>query len=137
MAGLYSVTLKNVESSSQGVFCIQIPSADSPLVRVEPIPLRDFDTAEAKIGKQLQWEYGHPEDDSPFRSEAMDPEVFHRPCGEPASEDERIEGASEYDEVNRIWFLNWNTSEVDSDCEQISIRSRLTGQADGPFKLRL
>ena len=140
--GAYTAHLSVTEPGGRGVFCIEVTEPikfpKTEVAVVERVPFRQFKPLPAgKVGTLLNWSYGYPDETIP--SGSMNPRVELRSCssgdsgGDSGFEEARLE--PEYHPENGAWSLNLSDLDMTSSCTEVLIRSALTGQVDGPFRV--
>ncbi len=137
--GAYMAHLSITGPNGKGVFCMELTEPtkfDTTAVAVvERVPLAHFKTISPnKANTDLIWSYG--DNDEKKASDAMDPRVEIRSCSH--GEDsifEEVDLLPEYNSKTAVWSLGLSKEELSSGCNEVRIRSALTGQVDGPFRI--
>lgn len=137
--GGYKAHLSITEPNGKGVFCMELAEPlkfqTTEVAVVERVPFERFKTFSPDKSKtMLYWSYG--DGNEKIASNAMNPRVEIRSCS--PGEDSVFEEAGllpEYNSKTAVWSLGLSNQELSSGCNEVRIRSALTGQVDGPFRI--
>ena len=127
------------------VFCFDITIPGAAIVTAEPLPfggLRHPVGQRFDVGQPVPFEWWYADADGQrIKSPAAAPLVFFRPCGTDSSQDVAASSfrsrSPHYNVFRRIWQFGWSTRGLPAGCYDVSLRSALTGQIDGPFPIHL